>query len=152
MLIELGPVPSTKSNEIRWLYRCHCGSEVIAVKRDVDRGFSQSCKTCRRKKQARTLSIIVDGKPSTRHPLYCVWTSMFQRCYCPWHPAYHHYGGRGIKVCEAWRDFPTFVKDLGPKPNPSMSIDRVNNDGNYEPSNIRWATAAQQRTNQRKFK
>ena len=85
------------------------------------------------------------------HPLYHTWQSMKQRCYRATHPKYIHYGGRGITVCDAWKhSFNTFAKDMGPKPTPNHSIDRINNEGNYEPSNCRWATVKEQNNNKRK--
>lgn len=82
------------------------------------------------------------------------WYMMQVRCTDPRHVAYHHYGGRGIKVCPQWVDpetgFAQFLKDMGRRPSQKLSIDRFpDNDGNYEPSNCRWATAVQQRANQR---
>ena len=87
------------------------------------------------------------------HPLYSVWYSMLQRCENPRNPAYKHYGGRGIAVCERWHDVRLFIedieRDLGPRP-AGMSIDRhPDNNGNYEPSNVRWATTLQQAQNKR---
>ena|SRR5215210_1696313 len=75
---------------------------------------------------------------------------MMRRCYDPRHKSYYNYGGRGIVVCERWRNsYEDYLHDVGLKPEPGMTLDRRDNDGNYEPSNIRWATASQQRCNQR---
>jgi len=81
------------------------------------------------------------------HPLYATWYGMNYRCHNSNNPAYSRYGGRGIIVCDRWRKSPQkFIDDMGPKPH-GTSIDRINNDGDYEPSNCRWATAKQQRAN-----
>lgn len=76
---------------------------------------------------------------------------MLDRCEDPKHKNYARYGGRGIAVCERWHDVQLFIADieqlLGPRP-PAMSIDRIDNNGNYKPGNVRWATALQQRHNQ----
>ena len=85
---------------------------------------------------------------------YFTWHRMMQRCYNENCPVYDDYGGRGIKVCDRWRDravgFTRFLKDMGQRP-PNMTLDRVNNDGNYEPSNCRWATRTQQQRNRRSY-
>lgn len=78
---------------------------------------------------------------------YSAWVDMRQRCNNPNHQKYHRYGGRGIIVCERWNDFRNFFADMGPKPSSRYSLDRINNDGNYEPGNCRWATQRQQMYN-----
>ncbi len=84
------------------------------------------------------------------HPLYSTWQNMRQRCVNPKHPAYSHYGERGVTVCERWSNsFKAFLEDMGEKPSPELSIDRIDNDGNYEPGNCRWATKSQQMLNRR---
>lgn len=87
----------------------------------------------------------------SKTPTYVAWSGMMHRCANPANPRFSHYGGRGIRVCERWHDFMNFLEDMGPKP-PGLSIDRINNDGNYEPGNCRWATAQQQSANRRPFK
>jgi hypothetical protein len=84
-----------------------------------------------------------------KHPLFTVWKSMRQRCSNPNMPSYFRYGERGISVCPQWADFWQFVADMGPRPD-GTSLDRIDNDGNYEPSNCRWATKQQQQRNQRR--
>lgn len=83
------------------------------------------------------------------HPAYHNWEQMIQRCNNPKKDNYHLYGGRGIKVCERWRNFANFIADMGEKPTTKHSIDRIDNDGNYEPSNCKWSTAKEQAQNRR---
>jgi hypothetical protein len=77
-------------------------------------------------------------------PEYRSWNSMVTRCHCPNHKNYKHYGGRGIEVCNEWRSFATFYADMGPRPSPKHSLDRIDNEKGYEPGNCRWATREQQ--------
>lgn len=85
-----------------------------------------------------------------RPPEYEAWRSMNARCYNPRRGDYRRYGGRGITVCDRWRhSFENFLADMGPRPSPTHSLDRVNNDGSYEKDNCRWATRIEQQRNTR---
>jgi len=124
-----------KGGDSFWHCRCgHCGSVRLVRGSQLTEGRSTWC-----------------GNKSSRkaHPLYETYCQMIRRCYFNSTPAFKNYGGRGIQVCDAWRnDFWQFVSDVGEKPE-GGSIDRINNDGNYEPSNFRWATPLIQGQNKR---
>jgi hypothetical protein len=131
-----------------YLCLCECGSSFITRAFSLLNGRTKSC-GCLKKELC-----IVRG---TKHgmyssPEYRSWNSMKQRCTNPKDDAFSRYGGLGIKVCKRWRKFENFFADMGPRPEPKRlySIDRwPNNEGNYEPSNCRWATRKQQRSNWR---
>ena len=80
------------------------------------------------------------------------WRNMMRRCYRTDHPKYKHYGGRGITVCERWHDFHAWFDDVGEPPGPNLSWDRIDNNGNYEPGNMRWVTMSVQLGNRRPYK
>jgi hypothetical protein len=88
-------------------------------------------------------------KIDSRTPTYLSWDNMIQRCTNPNRPEYSYYGGRGITVCERWRDFTNFLADMGERPE-GTSLDRIDGDGNYEPGNCRWADRATQVANRRR--
>jgi hypothetical protein len=131
---------------------CDCGQETNTRLDGLRAGTAQSCGCLRNEVNAERLrthgmSAVDGGKAS---PEYRAWGNMIQRCHNPNNAAYHNYGGRGIEVCDRWRNsFKAFLEDMGCRPGPGYSIDRIDVNGNYEPGNCRWATAKVQRANQR---
>lgn len=126
------------------LCRCDCGTELAVRKSNFRSGNSKSC-GCRAIEVWRTKDVT---HGLTNHPLYSIWYEMMQRCGNPNAREYPYYGGRGIAVCERWQNVVNFVADLRDRPE-GLSLDRVDNNGHYEPGNVRWATRKQQQRNRR---
>lgn len=137
--------------EQRWRCRCDCGNSPIVHSAKLRRGQTKSCGCYRRDRAVADATI--HGMGAT--PEHKSWAGMIERCNNANNPAFHRYGGRGIKVCGRWRfgdggkhGFVCFLEDMGPKPSRAHSIDRYpNQDGDYEPGNCRWATWKEQRRN-----
>jgi hypothetical protein len=125
---------------------CDCGNKNYFRLSDLKSGKTSSC-GCYRIEN----SIKFNTKHGLKyHSLYPTWLNMKQRCYNSNHNRYKDYGGRGIKVCDMWlNSFENFLNDMGERPE-GTSLDRINNNGNYEPNNCKWATKSEQRINQRK--
>lgn len=134
----------------QWFCACDCGEWGWIGAGNLKSGTTKSC-GCLRRETTRRLSVTHGLTPvGNHHPLYASWCQMIARCENPRNPKYRDYGDRGITVCERWRrSFPEFLADMGSKPSPVHSLDRINNDGNYEPGNVRWATPVEQRHNRR---
>lgn len=127
---------------------CNCGKLTVVSATHLQSGHTKSCGCekgdCGRKP---THGHWVDNKPTTE---WLSWRAMKNRCYNKNHKDFQNWGARGIIVCDRWlSSFENFIEDMGMKPTPKHSIDRIDNDGNYEPGNCRWATAKEQRANQR---
>lgn len=133
---------NSKCGKVRWRCRCECGSERIIVAQSLKSGNSKSC-GCHKNDYNR-----IHGGKGTR--LYECWRQMRYRCENPNNQAYPDYGGRGISVCPEWHDFANFQRwAFSSGYNDSLTIDRINVNGNYEPSNCRWVGYKVQMNNRR---
>ena len=130
--------------DVLWLCSCSCGNETIVRGVELRKGDTRSC-GCLHKD-------VVTIHGFYKHPLYDCWKGLMRRCYKETDRCYKDYGKRGISVCDEWHDISTFIIDveslLGSRPK-GYTIDRINNDGNYEHNNVRWATMSEQNINRR---
>lgn len=135
-----------------WLFKCDCGNETTAQKARVIGGFTTSCGCYWTEiKTTHGNTKWKDGKHHVSRT-YSSWISAKSRCYQKSQPYYYNYGGRGIKVCDRWKNsFENFLADMGERPE-GTSLDRIDSDKNYEPSNCRWSTPKEQAANRRSRK
>lgn len=136
----------TVDGKVKWNCVCTCGNTLTTSGRYLRDGDTRSC-GCLEKETLlnRNTSHGLSGTSE-----YNIWKALKQRCYNPNELHYADYGGRGILICDRWlNSFENFIEDMGNKPSPTHSIDRIDNDGNYEPSNCKWSTKAEQGRNKR---
>jgi hypothetical protein len=138
-------MPSEKGIPTRWMCKCDCGNDHPARAGNLQSGQTKSCGCARPQ---------FDGSNKThgqsRSREYILWSTMKARCANPNREEYSRYGGRGIRVCDRWRGpngFENFMADMGPRPSPQHTVERNDNDGNYEPSNCTWSTRKEQHKN-----
>lgn len=140
-----------KGKAILWLCKCECGNMVKCRLDHMKTGRTKSCGCLNIELQRKSFQThgLAPADKRKRHPLYSVWCGMKKRCYTKSAHNYEYYGGRGIKVCDRWRDdFLAFVVDMGEKPD-GYTIERKDNDGDYCPDNCIWADKSTQMRNRR---
>jgi hypothetical protein len=131
--------------------RCDCGVETDKLPSGLRNGSSRSCGCLQREITAKRSTTHGHTRGYQKHHLYDTWVKMRSRCRNPNDQCFEHYGGRGIDVCDRWfDDFAAFASDMGMKPSPHHSVERVDNDGGYNPSNCIWADKTAQARNTRR--
>jgi hypothetical protein len=149
IVLERGRSNAKKARDAAWRCRCDCGAEKTVLGKNLRGGLTRSCGHLVSERM-RARATHGESRPLT--PEYRTWGAMITRCENPHKTGFKNFGGRGVKVCDEWRnDFATFLAYVGRKPSPKHSLDRwPDNDGDYRPGNVRWATTKEQRANQRR--
>lgn len=146
-VVVLSLAGRTKAQKRTWTCRCDCGREFVAAGGNLKSGRSRSCGCYRNAAQGKRIAERSLTHGQSNSPSYRSWAAMLTRCTNSNATGFHRYGGRGIAVCDRWRDFAAFLTDMGERPT-GKSLDRwPNPDGNYEPGNCRWATPKEQAAN-----
>lgn len=134
----------TNNGRAYWLCQCDCGVECETPTISLRSSHTKSCGCLRKEAPGRSP---VHGL--SRDPTFRIWQGMLRRCESPKCKCFKDYGGRGIRVCNRWHSFEHFLADMGKRPSPKHELDRKDNNGNYEPGNVRWTTHRENGRNRR---
>lgn len=137
------------SGSLLWLCKCDCGGTKEIISASLRSGATTSCGCYGNEVLSKYRTKHGQCHRSGRVPEYQIWDAMIQRCTNPKQSQYHDYGGRGIKVCDKWMKFESFLEDMGYRPSKQYTLDRVDNDGDYELANCKWRTRHKQSRNRR---
>lgn len=154
-LVVLGWAGYSKPNAV-WVCKCDCGGENLVPSGNLVAGRTRSCGCLNLENLSKSGSADFCARDTKKHPEYKVWGQMIRRCHNPQTRRFEDYGGRGITVCNRWRHgedgqhgFACFMADMGSRPSPKHTIDRVNNDLGYSPQNCEWRSRTDQTRNRR---
>jgi len=142
----------TKGSHRYWKCKCDCGNEKTIRANHLINGKILGCGCDRYQKVSEKNKKHGHASGGKLTGIYISWAKMISRCVDPYNNRWHRYGGRGIKVCDRWRAFENFLIDMGSSWEKGLSIDRIDNEGNYEPLNCKWSTAKEQANNRSTFK
>lgn len=151
-LTVVGKSALRSGGHVVWVCICDCGKSIDADGCHLRRGKSTSCGCFRAQASAGRMTVHGEARKGKRSRTFNCWMNAKMRCFSPGATRYKDWGGRGITMCERWKNsFENFLADMGECPL-VKSLDRIENDGNYEPGNCRWATPQQQNNNRRKVR